>query len=121
MKTHGEKKRTWEESQEICNKHKASLVAIESQEDQSNLQTFLGQFGRHDYWTSGRRDSSGKYKWINNGNEIVYTNWYPGDPNGGHENCIAFIGNNNDSYNGKWGDYDCNADLNIFCELSLNI
>src|SRR6266487_4285953 len=52
-----EKWATWEKSQEICNKHNASLVDIESQQKQLILEAFLGQFGKqYEYgdwfWTS---------------------------------------------------------------------
>ena len=30
---------------------------------------------------NGRRDSSGKFKWINSGNEFSFTNWYSDQPN----------------------------------------
>ena len=121
-----EKYKTWEKSQEICNKYNASLVAIQSQQEQSILQTFLGQFNQHPqfgglwYWTSGHRDSNGKLKWMNNGNEIVYTNWEGGQPNNSG-NCIAIYGSNNSNYNRKWYDVDCNTNLNVVCEFPLNI
>ena len=50
-------------------------MSIESQEKQFFLQTF-GQIGGY-FWTSGHKDSNGKWRWIN-GNEISYTNWYVG-------------------------------------------
>lgn len=124
-----EKTGTWEKAVEICHKYNASLISIESKEKQLFLESF--EQLKNAFWTSGHRDSNGKWKWIN-GNEISYTNWGPYDPNnaGGIENCIAVWRTQsneninwmtNPNYNWKWLDIQCDYILFIVCEFSFNI
>lgn len=57
----------------------------------------------------------GKYLWIKNGEELNYTNWNPGKPDGvKHELCIS-------TKSGKWDDLACSSELLFVCEKEEEI
>jgi len=123
-----EKYGTWDKAKQICNKYGASLADMESKEKNLIFQTFLGEKVANGwYWTSGQVDSNGKFKWTNSGKQIDYTNWNSNTgttPNNimGTDNCILMLVDKDNSDNGKWLNYFCNAyTYSIACEFSFNI
>ena len=116
-----EQKGSWETALKICIKYNASLAVIESEEKQLILQTFLEK-SHGDFWISGQRVFNGKFRWTNNGNEIHYTNWYPGYPKENNNNCVRFEGYEGNSVNGKWFNYNCDdsGNVHVVCEFWLN-
>jgi hypothetical protein len=64
----------------LCNSFNATLVELDSSEKELIFLSFVGELGSRAYqlpwiWLNGRRDSSGKWKWINSGKDLKYNNW----------------------------------------------
>lgn len=121
-----EKKGRWEKSSQICEKYGATLVSIESEEKEKALHSFLGEFEGW-LWTSGKRNrSTKKYIWMNNGNEIGYTNWNEGFPDnrgdfqGLYRDCIGFHWNSHITSNrGMWWNDNCADNKFVVCEVNI--
>ncbi len=74
------KPHTWEAANNICAKFNATLVEIRSLEKKFIFELFLSQLGMKSkilnvFWLNGRKDSTGKWKWINSGEEINFLLW----------------------------------------------
>jgi hypothetical protein len=71
---------TWEAANNICAKFNATLVEIRSLEKKFIFELFLSQLGMKSknlnvFWLNGRKDSTGKWKWITSGEEINFLLW----------------------------------------------
>ena len=76
----------------------------------SNVVCFLGG-----YWIGGHDiEVEGQFKWVNSGNELVYTNWGRNQPGNASvtENCISIH-----YFNHKWFDDECSASHYYLCEI----
>ncbi len=76
-----ERRKSWDEAVNLCASFNATLVEMGSSDKEFLFLSYLGQLGlqsnRLDYiWLNGRKDSSGRWKWINSGKEMTYNNWY---------------------------------------------
>jgi hypothetical protein len=130
-----EKFATWENAMKICKKYNASLVSIESEDkNQMIVNKYFkpcpteptDAYYSSWVWTSGKRDSNGKFKWMSNGNDISYTNWYPNEKDYvDNYDCISlgkycFGGGNEELNNGKWITRPCSQDdqgWGVLCEF----
>lgn len=64
------------------------------------------------WWTGGVKDKNGvDWIWENSSREMVFTNWVPGQPDNGGEECVVTWGW------GQWSDYSCNNNFSIICEM----
>ncbi|KAI0218553.1 hypothetical protein LSAT2_029762 [Lamellibrachia satsuma] len=76
---------TWSDSRGKCQSRgdRADHVSIESQEENEFLLKMIRDLRPHNcphMFTSGRRDSSGVWKWMATGRPFSYTYWMPGQP-----------------------------------------
>ena len=58
-------------------------------------------------------EKEGTWKWVSSGQTTTFTNWNPGEPNGGGENCAEFLGSDR-AY--TWNDVTCRAPRLPLCE-----
>ena len=73
----------WLDSQAEAETRGGYLVAInDAAEQQFIVQTFLsGASSTETYWIGlTDQDTEGTFEWVN-GEQVTYTNWYPGEPN----------------------------------------
>jgi hypothetical protein len=111
-----------------CAKFDANLVEIQSQRKQSIFESFMMEIGEpfsntlYNFWINGRRDSSGKFMWINSGNEFSYTNWHSKEPVNITGEDYVFVSVWSDEEFGKWGadPIDGNSRIYAICELQIN-
>ena len=91
-----------------------------SAEEERLLDTYL--LKDVNYWL-GATDSAaeGTWRWQNSHQTMQYTNWHPGQPNGGGEDCLSktYYG----EWNGRWGDYVCDYNnwhnnIHALCQTS---
>ena len=91
-------------NQEICLQHGGILPEPRSQEENdflNNLNTDMFPLGLRDVETEG------SWLWDSDGSPVIYTNWRPGQPQGGvNENC-AFVYRNKNNLGPLWGDLRC--------------
>jgi len=89
--------RTWWDAQTYAHSLGGELVTINDQAEQDWL---YGQFGSQDTWI-GLNDAAADETWVwADGEEVVYTNWYSGEPNTtSHDAAYMHYGN------GQWYDY----------------
>lgn len=97
---------TWEEAKTKCEELGGHLVTINSQEEQSAIESALNNAGRSDFFIGGQT-VNGHPTWIT-GELFEYTNWSDGEPNNGREGTenvyqIYLNGLWNDCYNSKVG------------------
>lgn len=72
-------------------------------------------FVKLDFWMGGSDDQTeGSWIWSADGSELVYTNWYPNEPNHSDgENCLKLSA----LYHWHWNDANCKKVLFQFiCE-----
>ncbi|RWS22626.1 macrophage mannose receptor 1-like protein, partial [Leptotrombidium deliense] len=113
------------EAQDKCKKLNATLVSIETQEQNDFIQHFINNRGTFLYsrnvWLNGqqREINSSSFKWLD-GTKFKYTNWdmsqrRPQNYNADYLNCItmekAFISN----VDGFWFDAPCDSFYNAIC------
>jgi hypothetical protein len=115
---------TWDEAKKTCESLNASLVEIQTIEKQFILESFLGQFGLESFklkyiWLNGRRESSGKWKWITSGKQFTYTNWADSRPttNSGYDYILMYF---YDYTFGKWYDNPRTSAYHVLCEIEVN-
>ncbi len=119
---------TFNDAVNYCAKLNSTLIELQSQRKQSIFESFMREIGIIDiynrtktlgfFWINGRRDSTGKFKWINSGNEFSFTNWRPGFPDS--DNYVVVEVYNNDVFS-KWSTGSIGGTYNVICELELNI
>ena len=97
---------SWTACQEAAIAEGGYLVTITSQAENAWLVTTFG--GSTHYWIGFTdKDSEGTWQWVN-GEEVTYTNWNSGEPNGGKgENYALLYMSGNKS--GKWNDTSLNS------------
>jgi hypothetical protein len=116
---------TWDVAKKTCQSLNASLVEIQTIEKQFILESFLGQLGLESnklyyIWLNGRRESSGKWKWITSGKQFTYTNWdsrYPITNSGYDYIYISFY--NSENF-GKWKNRYSTDTNHVLCQIEVN-
>ncbi len=117
--------KSWDDAVKVCANLNSTLVEIDSWHKHFTLQLFFGQLGSQiinmrGFWCNGKRDSSGKFKWMRSGKEITYTNWYSGYPQSGQYDFIA-VELRSDSNFGKIFNTFKTEKFYVVCELDVSL
>ncbi|KAJ8940566.1 hypothetical protein NQ318_012965, partial [Aromia moschata] len=108
---------------QFCNKHGMRLASITSAEENVRLGKFAESIGHNTshFWTAGTTlhdDARQEWIWLTTGARILYTNWYPGEPNRGSgetpEYCLEVRSIDDDIF--TWNDAPCEYRYNFICE-----
>ncbi|RWS18803.1 ladderlectin-like protein, partial [Leptotrombidium deliense] len=100
--------RSYTEMKQYCESIDATMLTIHSRHESYSLRfkfpletTFLGA-----------QKEGNKWKWFN-GQDMSFSDWFPGEPNnyGGNQNCIMFH-----KKDGKWDDWQCENRLYTVCK-----
>ena len=93
---------TWKEAEEICARAGGYLATIQSDEENAVVYEYMkSQKCESAYIGLSDEEQEGVWKW-SNGEEVTYTNWYTGEPNGNRgENYAMFYYK---FRNGRWND-----------------
>ena len=98
----------WQSAKGQCEEMNGQLVQIETEEENAVVLTeALKMTGVKEVWI-GLSDFGNTGNWVwNFGDEITYSNWNQGEPNGDEENCGMMNTNHPDQPSGKWNDVRC--------------
>lgn len=101
---------TWDDAKAKCEELGGHLVTITSNEEQEAVEKLIEGQVRIGYWIGGRKDDASI--WIT-GEDFVYSNWEPGEPNeDGGEDCYEIYTNK-----GTWNDLlGSNKTVGFICE-----
>ena len=92
--------RDYDTNQEICEQNGGYLPEPRSLEEKQFLMNFTSNSGGF-YLGMTDRVEEGVFQWNSDNSTVTWTDWYPGDPNGGtNDNCVFVYGVN-------WADYPC--------------
>ncbi|XP_039453716.1 lectin subunit alpha-like [Culex pipiens pallens] len=107
----------WIGAVEACNRRNLTIVSIESEEKQKDLEHAGDQAPEGPHWIGGSNLSSRKdYVWLPSGEPFSFTNWHPGQPNN-RGNCVIYWNFPSSIPVGHWFAYDCNKSYDAFiCE-----
>jgi cysteine-rich repeat protein len=99
--------KTWDAAKAECERSGGHLVAIETEDEQTQLARHLSV----EIWLGAHRDSSGDFAWVT-GPKVTFTAFASGEPNGspGTIDCLAF------SRADAWLDADCAQQKRYLCE-----
>lgn len=106
--------KTWMEAQKMCQRRKARLTVVNTEEEQ----VFLTKFAMKIRVWIGLSEIDGDWKWVD-GTPFSSTpkKWAPGQPDeffghglGGGEDCVQF------NYSGDWNDEHCTRAYRYICE-----
>ena len=68
----------------------------------------------YNYWIGGSdRGREGVWRWETSGSRMNYTNWHPGQPDGGNQDCLAIYSSGSV---GTWWDLTCSWSNRYICE-----
>ncbi|CAH1099003.1 unnamed protein product [Psylliodes chrysocephalus] len=107
---------------QFCRQQKMQLLSINSKLENDRIGRFIEDNGmsRGHFWTSAsNHGGDGEWVWLSTGQNIVYTNWYPGEPSGisrenNTENCIE--ARHFGSHGFTWNDLPCHLKAYFICE-----
>lgn len=100
---------SWNEAQEKCEDLGGYLVCISDQNENEFIRTLCN--GKEGWIGGNDLVEKGRWEWVS-GEEFVYSNWLPGEPNnnGGMEDFILI------KYDGRWNDGYLNTGFGFICE-----
>ena len=115
---------TWENAKEECEKWNATLVKVESHDENDFIKKKVlptNKYGTHDYWI-GLSDSAseGDWMWTDGTKLDTYKNWGHNQPNANknNENCVVIRIIKPFRYRyGKWHDIQCSNEKEYICEI----
>ncbi|XP_060555133.1 C-type lectin domain family 17, member A-like [Ruditapes philippinarum] len=104
------------EAEHFCRQHNGGhLIHVDSKQENDFIKSRLRMFKPYSWWM-GLTDEliEGTWKWFDNGQTANFTDWHPGEPNGGSaEECAVFyIG-----FDFAWVDTPCLLNNYPICEL----
>ncbi|XP_041365176.1 perlucin-like protein [Gigantopelta aegis] len=115
---------TWTSALEVCEVFGSTLVEITSADEASFVKALVKNHTRKTpdhVWTGGNDLLfEGEWRWIGSGENMAYTDWYPGDPNNvvhgdkHDEDCVEMFPGPKLEY--KWYDEDCTKSNLFICE-----
>ncbi|MBI5476248.1 MAG: choice-of-anchor D domain-containing protein [Ignavibacteriales bacterium] len=105
--------KSWQEAKADCEASGGHLVTIGSAEENN----FIANLSPYEQFCIGLTDENniGNWCWIT-GEELIYTNWYPGEPNGGGE-LYGYI---NYGETGKWNNGTDGGGFRYIMEIPSN-
>ncbi|CAG9834979.1 unnamed protein product [Diabrotica balteata] len=109
-----------------CRSFNMDLVSIESKEENDflfqSLKSVLGKSeGWTRLWTSGTSLPYNQWVWMATGNPVVYTNWYPGEPNNQtHQEVCIEVKYSQTEKSLVWNDIRSSADILALCEAKID-
>ena len=115
---------TWKNAKEECEKWNATLVKVESSEENDFIKTELSPTKYRNYWIGlSDSDKEGDWMWTD-GTQLDsdgYKNWGDDQPNtngNNNEDCVVIriSKSDPDHYYGKWYDRPCSLDKKFICE-----
>ena len=112
---------TWEEAKQYCESKGGYLATITSQEENAYVYSYLRDNFDYEsaYFGFTDEEEDGNWEWENN-EEVSYTNWHPGEPNGQDENekhAMYYYKYLDGSWNdGNFEDDAWNGDGSFICE-----
>ena len=115
--------KAWENAKEECEKWNASLVKVESREENDFIITkVLPTDKEENYWIGlSDSDNENDWKWTD-GTRLDsdgYKNWRGPEPDNqnGNEDCVIIVRQSTDPYHyGKWSDNSCSLENKYICE-----
>ncbi|CAH1803233.1 unnamed protein product [Owenia fusiformis] len=111
---------SWWDAELKCQEHGAYLAAIETEEEQHALQSYLRRHGTGDMNIGLRRDEdTGIYHWSGLSDTVTYFSWAgvnPGERDG--ESCVMLSNYWHNDYN--WADWYCSVRNGFICEHKDN-
>ncbi|XP_068697308.1 uncharacterized protein [Montipora foliosa] len=113
-------KSLWRNAKARCQEHGGHLVTINDAMEQNFVKNMAALL-RGDYriWIGLRRNSNGRFTHWDNGEELSFTRWIPGEPNNffNDEDCAEML-----RYDGRWLDRTCEGPFAgehpFICEIS---
>ena len=115
--------KTWENAKEECGKWNATLVKVESREENDFIKAKILPTNKNDNYWIGLSDSGEKNVWMwTDGTQLDsdgYENWGDDQPNNNNnkQNCVLIqIRKFDPDHNGKWHDKRCFRERKYICE-----
>ena len=100
----------WNAAKSACKALGSDLVVINSQTELQALTSKVSQT----VWIGMHRDRKDKSRWLwVDGSRPTYTHWYPGEPNGLHEECAEMYSK---VHGCQWNDQPCSSARLYVCE-----
>ncbi|XP_072396187.1 C-type lectin mosGCTL-7-like isoform X2 [Diabrotica undecimpunctata] len=108
---------------QFCRQQGMHLLSISSQQENDGIGKFIYDNGlaKGHYWTSASDQvGDGQWVWLSTGQNMIYMNWYPGQPSGQNshntsEHCVEARHWANPS-GFTWNDINCLSELYFICE-----
>ncbi|OWF46013.1 perlucin-like protein [Mizuhopecten yessoensis] len=113
----------WVTAEEMCKLYGATLVQIETLEEDKFLSEHLRNYSQvyndHEFWI-GLSDWAleGNFIWVPEGLTPLYTNWGPGEPDNDHKDQHCTIIYTQEHY--QWYDRTCNQQYSYICEKTTS-
>ncbi|XP_076109589.1 perlucin-like protein [Mytilus galloprovincialis] len=101
-----DKTKNWYKSERQCRDIGGYLVQVTDSAEDSWIAKLIQKTGQHStsYWMGAANGKEGKWSWVNDSFKVQYSNWAPGEPSGGTNQCAQIWYRSN--Y--KWDDTPCN-------------
>ncbi|XP_060558855.1 C-type lectin domain family 10 member A-like [Ruditapes philippinarum] len=102
------------EAERFCEHHNAYLVHVDDAVENTFLKSYLGDLKDGKHWI-GLTDgvTEGIWKWSDTDTVATYSNWSPGEPNGGKSANCAVI---RSDFHYNWTDDPCSSLYKAVCE-----
>ena len=120
--------KTWKNAKKECEKWNATLVKIESREENDFIKTKVTQTNiGDDYWIGlSDSDREADWKWTD-GTQLAqdgYKNWADNQPDNhlNNEHCVIILIRTKEfspELNGKWNDVQCSNEMYFICQSML--
>ena len=106
--------RSWKEAEAFCNAMDARLAKIDSDNENSFINTIAPSMNREPRYWIGLTDAEveNRWKWSDGSPLGSYSNWMNGEPNNypPREDCVVLV-------NGEWNDNSCRLNwVKFICE-----
>lgn len=89
------------------------LASPRNGEENAALAKLASKLGKHAFLGMTDLEREGHFKHLN-GDQMQYSRWAKGEPNGEEEDCIELY------LDGQWNDVTCNITRLIVCEFQSN-
>ncbi|KAL7979065.1 hypothetical protein Chor_015089 [Crotalus horridus] len=93
-----------------CSRFGGQLASPRNGEENAALAKLASKLGKHAFLGMTDREREGSFKHLN-GDQMQYSRWAKGEPNGEQEDCIELY------LDCQWNDVDCNIIRLIVCEF----